>query len=430
MKRGGRAVAIPAVVLLVGVLCAGVMVRAMVRGQGGSAPPRTVALGASPLAVGGDEQGGHTVILGAARYDPSMATVDVVDTPTGQLLHTTTGRWFPRALAVDGRHERAFVAGGDNVVRVFDARTGAVVSSTRVPTTVTTMVADAQSARVFLLGDTDVCMLDTRSGSLLRDIPLGLHTGGLALDAAAHSVIITGYSDARAAGAARVIDARNGRILRTITLEGSPSPGVVAVDARTGRAFIIDRTINTLSIIDPTRGRVLGSLDIGGSPRALVIDPRTARAFVAIDQVNGGRGGQVRVVDTASGSVGRVTRATRVDGMPMALVADVQSGRIFDITMTTSNQGSAGRLTVLDARDGHVVRATVLHLSPHAATVDEHAGRVVIVGDAIDNVGLAPAPQTWVPAWARRWLPFLGSAPSARKLSDLVGRVMTLDATH
>src|SRR5205085_9731472 len=136
-------------------------------------------------------------------------------------------------------------------VRVLDAQNGAVLHAGHVhsASTGTTMMATAARAgHVFATGDTSVTMLDARSGRVLRTIALGVLLTGVAVDMHRGHVFATGYSGTSGVGTLSMLDATSGALLRTVTLDQSPSPGPVAVDERRGHAFVLDRGIDIFSI--------------------------------------------------------------------------------------------------------------------------------------------------------------------------------------
>src|SRR5438045_6310946 len=93
-------------------------------------------------------------------------------------------------------------------------------------------------------------MLDAGSGRLMRTIALGVFLTAVAVDTQRGHVFATGYSGTSGVGTVSMLDATSGAVLRTVTLDQSPSPGPVAVDERSGHAFVLDRSIDSFSNID------------------------------------------------------------------------------------------------------------------------------------------------------------------------------------
>jgi DNA-binding beta-propeller fold protein YncE len=74
-----------------------------------------------------------------------------------------------------------------------------------------------------------------------------------------------------------VLDARSGRILRTIAMDGQ-NLYMVALAERTGRLFAI--TADHVNVLDARSGRVLRTVRVGDTPLAVAVDAQTGRAVV------------------------------------------------------------------------------------------------------------------------------------------------------
>ena len=84
-----------------------------------------------------------------------------------------------------------------------------------------------------------------------------------------------------------ILAARSGRVLRTLALDqGTSGDGLptgalaVAVDARTGRAFVATAETGTVGVLDVRTGSVLRTIAVGVHPLAIAVAERTDRAFV------------------------------------------------------------------------------------------------------------------------------------------------------
>jgi DNA-binding beta-propeller fold protein YncE len=375
-----------------------------------------------------DERSGHAFVLSRSTDSPDAASVSMIDTVTGALLRTQTVGRVPQALTGDDRDAHVLVANADNTIRVLDAQNGAVLHTGPVQSasTGTTMMATAARAgHVFVTGDTSVTMLDARSGRELRTIALGVLLTGVAVDMRRGHVFATGYNGASGVGTVRMLDATSGAVLRTVTLDQSPSPGPVAVDERSGHAFVLDRGIDSFSIIDAASGRVLHSINVGAQtyPQAVAADGHAGRVFVAVSVESSA--GRVRELDVRGG---RILHTVMVGWNPIALVVAVRAGRVFAVNAGSTASGSTGSISVLDATSGRLVRTVRLGMLPHAAAVDERAGRLVVVGDPV--VGAAPVTDVWgwMPPWLRRWLPFVSQ--QRRRIPLVSGRASVLDLSR
>ena len=90
------------------------------------------------------------------------------------------------------------------------------------------MAVDARSARVLLANrfDNSVSVLDARSGRLVRTVAVGGLPGALAVAVHRARIVITNSGD----GSVSLLDAEQGALLRTVYV--GARPGAVAVDGR------------------------------------------------------------------------------------------------------------------------------------------------------------------------------------------------------
>ena len=106
-----------------------------------------------------------------------------------------------------------------------------------------------------------------------------------AVDERVGHVFVVGPATANGKGHVSVLNARRGTLLHTVVL-GS-SPGLLSVDAQTGRVFKCSQDNGTVSVLDAARGVILSTVSLGKpvssvwpSPVKVVVDARTNRLFV------------------------------------------------------------------------------------------------------------------------------------------------------
>src|SRR5436309_9856430 len=164
----------------------------------------------------------------------------------------------------------------------------------------------------------------------------------------------TGGTEAQSTGA--------GPVLRTIAVAASPD--AVAVDERTGRAFVLSvgDGHGRVSVLDAGSGRLLRTVAVGISPVAVAVDERTNRVVV----VNAGSG-TLSLLDARSG----IVLHTSADHLAPRMVAvDQKTGRVFIANgAAPAGQGNitgGGSVSVLDARSGTVLRTVPVGLTPLA----------------------------------------------------------------
>src|SRR5262249_50600071 len=144
------------------------------------------------------------------------------------------------------------------------------------------MAVDERTDRVFLLTEasgfqpfpTVASLLDARSGRVLRMVPVGLSATALAVDARTGTAFVANSHDR----AVLSLDGRTASIVRSVPVE--VTPGALAVDARTGTIFVANAYDDSVSMVEATSGRVLRTVPLGLSPYALTVDQRTGRVVV------------------------------------------------------------------------------------------------------------------------------------------------------
>lgn len=407
-------------VAVVAALLALVTAVALVRAVSASPVPRSVAVGANPVALALDERAGRAFVL-------SDSGVTAMDIRTGAVIYTVAVGGGASALAVDERSGRVFVAGTDAAgptgspigagsVSVFSARDGTLLRSTEVGVTPSALALDARGGLLVVAGGSapnatgsrDVLLLDSRRLSIQHGVSAGptngaatgLFSEAVAIDARSrHSIVAS--SD----GSVSLLDLQSGRVLRTSALNtvcAGPYhfPVAVAVDERSGRAFVADHDGGCIGVVDVRGGALLRGVAVGGRPLGLALDEVTGRVFVA-----DASGATVSMLDARSG---RLLRTVRVRRNPHAMAVDEVANRVY-----VANQGDSS-VSVLDATSGALLRTVTVPDGPIYVAVDERIGRVVVVSD---GGVIRPDPWSWLPVWARSrltWLPRTSQArPSA-----------------
>ncbi len=205
-------------------------------------------------------------------------------------------------------------------------------------------------------------------------------------------------------------------------------PWAVTIDARSGRALVIDRVtdasgmptgVGMLSTVDLTAGSVVRSVPVGPDPRAVMVDEGAGKIFVADDD-----DASLRVLDSRSGAM---LRSIAVGARPHAVAADERIGHIFVVntgngsvsmlderrgtvlrtTRVTTSWDSAGlavdaarnrvyvggphTVSVLDARDGQMLQRIDVGGSVSGLTVDPRTGQLYVTGDTTLRVVDGPS---------------------------------------
>ena len=166
-----------------------------------------------------------------------------------------------------------------------------------------------------------------------------------------------------------------------------PDPGAIAVDARAGHVFVANGD-DTLSMLDARDGRVLHTVTLNSALATLTVDERRGRLFVVSEALGNDPNGAVTMLDTHTGAI---LRATDVGQGAGAIALNQGAGRAYvansrDDTMST-----------LDLASGRVVRTTFVGFDhatgyyPMAIAVDARAGHVFTANGSDNSVSMFDA---------------------------------------
>jgi DNA-binding beta-propeller fold protein YncE len=230
-------------------------------------------VGRTPVALAVAERSGRFFVASAAADAVSMR-----DVSTGRLLATVDLGGAPLATAVDAPLQHLFISThdsflGQSSVCMLDSRTGALLNMVPVGQHVGTVLGDARAERVLVASDGDLYLLDARTGQVLRDI-----TGGglpLAVDERDGHALIGGP------GHLHLIATRDGALVAPVTGQAAVDAlavDAVGVDELTGRFYVATDT--AVLVLDGRSGRMLRALSLPGTPVALAVDPAAQHVYV------------------------------------------------------------------------------------------------------------------------------------------------------
>jgi YVTN family beta-propeller protein len=263
---------------------------------------RTVPVGAAPAAVAVDELTRRVFVAEAGAN-----SVRVLDARTGATVRTVPVGTAPTALAVDVPTARVFVANsGDDSVSLLDARSGALLRTIRVGTGPQggprAVAVSARAGRAFVASGDSLLLLDAGSGAVLRAVPTGIGTlagnpVAVAVDERLSRVFVANVSLPDAASpwdnSLVLLNACTGDVLGNLPLDAPPV--AVAVDERKERVYLATAGSRrsgratdpgSVRVLNARTGMVHRTITLGRSPRAIALDSRTGRAFVVMGGSN------------------------------------------------------------------------------------------------------------------------------------------------
>ena len=430
---------------------------------------RTITLD-YPGPIAFDDSLGRAYLGVSSNGGPS--SVRVLDLKTGATLHTIQTIAPVSALAVDERARHLFIgsSSSSNNVTMLDARTYSVLNVLGM-TPADEIVADPRGGNVYVTSagsvscvngscistDGAILTLDGRSGRVVRTVALPKQ-GWTSTTLADHGrrLLVIGRSSFSPRGTGligvRVFDAA-GRLLRSVSLRGVIWRPLVADDT-TGRIFglsvpadnLLSVCRQTLITLDLRRNVPLRAVPLAGCLSSLAVDGQRGYLIVTnygplrqVTYAEPGGGAMTTLASTGPSSVqvydarkGALPRTIGVDPAPMAVAVDERRGYLYVASRGRADAhgyyAQPGRVSVVDERSGKVLRSVAVGVNPVQLTLDARANRLFTfsMGSGVD----VPAPDawSWLPAWLRRWLPFVSRHQS--RTYRIRGSVSILDTAR
>jgi len=236
-------------------------------------------VGVHPAAVAVDATTRRVFVVNAGqmgRTGLSPGSVSVLAAATGRVVATIPVGRGAVAVAVDDRTGRVFVANEESrSISMLDARSGVVPRTVPVGFA-TALAVDEVVGRVIVAngGSGTVSVLDAATGAIVRTVLVGGGPEAVSIDARNHRAFITStgggsgavprrlprvlsglvslFVDPHAQTYVSVLDTRSGTLLRDVHIGGG-APREIAVDQRTGHAFMTTPDSNGVSMLDATR---------------------------------------------------------------------------------------------------------------------------------------------------------------------------------
>ena len=273
-----------------------------------------------PVAIVDANRNGQQPVLDLQRgiamiIDTDESTVHVVNMATGVVLHTIKVDTSPEGGAIDPRNGHAYIVSlglsfsgvaANGTFSELDLRAGTVLRKVPIGENVTGISLDPAGTRAFVaLGTGDLVMLDTGTGRLLRTTHLGLISAyppvfmshGLAYAMSFGDVTSSGAIVSRTDGMLRVLDARDGALLRTVLVGVNPSwPPLPDPTGRrlffssagpTGDMNAFPSGTGTVSVVDAATSRLLRKVAVGIGPSPIGLDPASGHLLVLNAQGDG-----------------------------------------------------------------------------------------------------------------------------------------------
>jgi len=166
-----------------------------------------------------------------------------------------------------------------------------------------------------------------------------------------------------------------------------PWPTALALDQRTGHAFVLNSGNNTVSVIDARTGALVHTAVVGAFPgalvqsgytRAIAVNSRGGRVFIGTYGRNSGGG-----ITTLDAATGQVVGATAVAASPSGMLVDEQANRLF---VSSDAVVATNLVSVLDATSGALLHTVTFDQGVRMVAVAANGARVVAASEAAVNL--------------------------------------------
>ncbi|MEI2384852.1 YncE family protein [Breoghania sp. JC706] len=212
-----------------------------------------------------------------------LGAVAAVDAKAGELIKpiATGNKAHLREIAVDEASNRIYatVVGrkeDKSAIWVIDGAANTLVTTfDDLDPGATGLALDPANHRLFttLLYSNEVIALDTETGAVAaRYASGGEFPTNVAYDAKRGRLYVTNQKS----GTMTVLDADNGKLLDTV----KTGDGALGVNFDDSHIYVANRGAGTVSVIDAETLKVLASLETGSAPNTVAVDRKSGRVYV------------------------------------------------------------------------------------------------------------------------------------------------------
>lgn len=253
--------------------------------------------------------------------------IEVVDLNSGSIVQSLNGLGKPHGLAWVPKQGQLIVADGSKAeLDVFAGSPLKLIKSIKLSDDADDMVYDPATSLIYVgHGGSDaanpgrIAVIDTKSLSLLADLPVKAHPEGLELDPV-RDRIFANISDT---GEVVIIDGKSHSITTTWSLASEKGNTPLAYDAEDNRLFVGCRTPAKLLLLDGEMGKEITSAPADAGADDLFYEPSTRREYLIT-----GSGVVDRYKMDSEGKLQELAPTTTANGAKTGLLVP-SSGELF-----------------------------------------------------------------------------------------------------
>jgi len=316
------------------------------------------------------------------------SAIGVIDTATGQTLHTITIPAGPEAVIVTPNGQRVYVTSEDETeLSVIDTATDKVVKTLKLGDGPEGMALspDTKTLLVAVFFDNKVDAIDTSTFRVVAQFPVA-RPHGVAYSPDGRTAYV-GQQDAPSNNAIVVLDVPARRVAARLPVDQTPRGLTVSPDAKS--VYFTTANSAAVQILDAATNTITAQIPVGPIPHQIAFTPDHKRALVVVQGT-----GQLAIVDAASH---QVVQDVAVGHFPH-WVSVTSDGALAYVT----NEGD-DNISVVDLAKAKVVATLPTGNEPRKISLQHGAGAMgeylaptttpVAAGFAARAAQPAPAPQ-------------------------------------
>ncbi len=209
---------------------------------------------------------------------------------------------------------------------------------------------DETTNRLFIGRNDRIMVVDPANGKVLGHVPGLMRAHGVAFDHASGRGFATSGGDATVV----MFDLKSLKPIGSIKVDEDDD--AVLHDPATGHIFTFNGDAHTASDIDPSTGKLVGTIDLGAKPEFGVSDGQ-GKLYVNLESTS-----QIAEIDASAMKVTRKWALAPCDS-PSGLAIDAAHHVLFSVCRN-------GMMAMSDAESGKVVAHVPIGLGPDAARFD------------------------------------------------------------
>jgi YVTN family beta-propeller protein len=281
--------------------------------------------------------------------------------------------------------QSAYIPAHD-IVSVINTVTNAVVATVPIPGQLGRGVAvspDGSKVYVTTVPANAVTVIDTKTNSMLANIPVEIGPFGVAMSPDGTSVWVTSVTIG-GPSAVTEINAANNTILGVLGIVGEPRGVAVAPN---GETYVAIQDVNAVVAINPALG--IDASYVVASPTGIAVSPDGTKVYVT----NEGGSNTVSVIDTTANAV---TATIPVGDTPAGVAVSPDGSKVYVANQGFSTPGNT--VSVIDTTTNTVTATISVGNLPIGVSVTPDGSKILVANNGSNNVSVIDAVRNVVTA--------------------------------